>query len=138
MGLLLGALSLTTTLADETSLEGTNNADSSGFRRFMARDYLLGDWFGMRKKLSDRGIDFEFFYGGSLPDNLDGGLKRGSEYEGGLLMMLDLDSQKLAGYEGGQFHVSSIWLNRTKAFSENYVGDLNKVNLLDFNRGFRL
>ena len=114
------------------------NAASSDFRRFMERDYLLGDWGGWRTKLSQKGIDFEFFYGGSVPDNLDGGIRRGGVYQGALLMTLDLNSEKLVGYEGGQFHVGSIWLHGEKPFSDKYVGDLNKVNLLDFNNGFRL
>jgi porin len=138
MGLLLGALALATAAADETSLDKTNNAATSDFRRFMERDYLLGDWFGWRTKLSEKGIDFEFFYAASLPDNLDGGLRRGGIYEGAALLTLDLDSKKLVGYEGGLLHVGSIWTHGEKAFSDNYVGDLNKVNLIDFSHGFRL
>ena len=101
-------------------------------REFLERDYLLGDWGGWRTKLSRKGIDFEFFYGGSVPENLDGGIRRGGVYQGALLMTLDLNSEKLVGYEGGQFHVGSIWLHGEKPFSDKYVGDLNKVNLLDF------
>src|SRR5882724_120423 len=133
VGLMFVALSLTAGKAQENT-----NAASSGFRQFMERDYLLGDWGGWRTKLSQKGIDFEFFYGGSVPDNLDGGIRRGAVYQGALLMTLDLNSEKLAGYEGGQFHVGSIWLHGEKPFSDKYVGDLNKVNLLDFKNGFRL
>lgn len=116
----------------------------SSFRQFLERDYLLGDWWGLRTALSQHGVDFEFFYGGSFPDNLDGGARRGGVYEGAFLMMLDLDSEKLVGYEGGSFHVSSLWLNGEKPFSTHndgtpaFVGDLNKVNLLDFPNAFRL
>jgi porin len=70
--------------------------------------------------------------------NLDGGLQRGNAYQGGLLMALTLDSEKLVGYHGGTFNVSSIWLNGEKPFSDRYVGDLNKVNLVDFPNSFRL
>src|SRR5206468_1042186 len=52
-----------------------------------------------------------------------------------LLTMLDLNSEKLVGYEGGQFHVGSLWLHGEKPFSDRFVGDLNKVNLLDFQNG---
>ena len=116
----------------------------SGFRSFLEQDYLFGDWGGLRTELSKHGVDFEFLYGGSLPDNLDGGVRRGAVYQGALLMMLDLDSEKLVGYTGGSFHVSSLWLNGEKPFSTfadgtpNFVGDLNKVNLLDFPNAFRL
>jgi porin len=131
---LVYAAALGAASADDT----TTNAPSSGLRRFLEQDYLLGDWCGWRTKLSAKGIDFEFFYAASLPDNLDGGYKRGGIYQGAALLTLDLDSEKLAGYHGGMFHVGSIWTHGEKAFSDNYVGDLNKVNLIDFSHGFRL
>jgi porin len=132
-------LGIVPSLADEAT-----NAPSSAFMRFAQRDYLLGDWGGLRTDLSNRGIDFEFFYGGSFPDNLSGGARRGGVYQGGFLMDMSLDSEKLVGYEGGTFNVSSLWLNGTKPFSTYsdgtpaYVGDLNKVNLFDFPNAFRL
>lgn len=110
----------------------------SGFRHFCEQDYLFGDWGGWRTDLSKHGVDFELFYVGSVPDNLDGGLRSGAIYQGALLMTLDLDSAKLVGYEGGTFHVGSLWLNGEKPFSDKYVGDLNKVNLVDFENSFRL
>ena len=113
-------------------------AEKSALLRFAEQDYLFGTWGGLRTDLSKRGVDFEFFYVGSGPMNLDGGLERGAAYQGGLLMALTLDSQKLVGYEGGTFNVSSIWLNGEKPFSDRYVGDLNKVNLVDFKNSFRL
>lgn len=121
-------------LADEAPPE----AAKSGFRQFLERDYLTGDWSGARTWLSQRGVDFEFLYAASVPTSLSGGLKQGSVYEGALLMMMDLDSQKLAGYEGGHFHVSSLSLQSGRAFSRHFVGDLNQVSLLDFPDMFRL
>ena len=121
-----------------TSAQEPANHEKSSLQQFMERDYLSGDWGGLRSDLSKRGIDFEFFYAASLPDNLDGGIRRGAIYQGALLMMLDLDSQKLVGYEGGHFHVGSLWLNGQKPFSDSYVGDLNKVNLIDFPNSLRL
>jgi porin len=110
----------------------------SRLERFAEQDYLLGDWDGWRTKLSKRGVDFEFFYAASVPSNLAGGIQTGSRYQGALLMTLDLDSDKLVGYHGGTFHVGSLWLNGAKPFSDDYVGDLNKVNLIDFPNSFRL
>jgi porin len=111
---------------------------SQKVKSFLEQDYLLGDWGGTRTALSKHGVDFEFFYLGAVPSNLSGGLKGGSVYEGGLLMTLDLDSQKLAGYEGGHFHAGSLWIHNGREFSANFVGDLNKVSLIDFPDSFRL
>jgi porin len=131
-GLLLVALGLANALAEEST------ESKSGLRGWLEQDHMLGDWGGLRTELSKRGIDFEFFYAASLPDNFAGGLQPGGLYQGGLLMTLDLDSQKLVGYEGGTFHVSGLWLSGEKPFSDNYVGDLNKVNLMDFPNAARL
>ena len=58
-----------------SSLAQETPPPESGFRRFLEQDYLFGDWGGLRTSLSKHGVDFEFFYGGSMPDNLDGGVR---------------------------------------------------------------
>jgi porin len=110
----------------------------SGLEQFLEQDYLFGTWGGVRKELSDKGVDLEFFYIASNPRNLSGGIKTGSAYEGALLMLLDLDSKKLLGYEGGHFHVGGVSLHGQDHFSDEHIGDLNKVNLIDFPNGARL
>src|SRR4051812_29677922 len=106
--------------------------------QFLEQDYLLGDWGGMRTKLKDHGIDFEFVYFGLVPSNVGGGIKQGSVYEGAFMMLLDLDSDKLAGYHGGHLHAGGLSIHNGAAFSQNYVGDLNVVSLLDFPDSLRL
>jgi len=125
-------------VAGGQTVDAQTNENKSELRRFFERDYLLGDWGGLRTDLSKRGVDFEFLYAASFPENLDGGLRRGGVYQGAALLTLDLDSQKLLGYEGGTLHAGSLWLHGQKPFSDRFVGDLNKVNLLDYNNGFRL
>ena len=125
--------------ADETAPAAAGAPAKSDFVKFLEQDYLFGDWGGLRTKLSkEHGVDFEFFYIASNPYNLDGGKQTGSTYEGALLMMMDLDSTKLAGYNGGHLHVSGTWINGNYPFSDKYVGDLNKVNLVDFPDAWRL
>lgn len=119
-----------------TLAEDAVKPDVSDLMRFCQRDYLLGDWGGRRTALKEKGVDFEVIYFSAVPSNLEGGAKRGSVYEGALLMMLDLDSEKLLGYHGGQLHVGGVNIHNTGLFSgsdtsANYVGDLNKVSLLD-------
>ncbi|MFO1501278.1 MAG: carbohydrate porin [Verrucomicrobiota bacterium] len=111
---------------------------SERVKNFLMRDYMLGDWNGWRTNLSQRGIDFEFFYAGGVPSNVSGGIKQGSVYEGIFLMTMDLHSDKLLDYEGGQFHVGSLWVHNGRSFSPNFIGDLNVVSLLDFKDTFRL
>src|SRR5262249_42694694 len=111
---------------------------TSEFMRFLTQDYMLGTWGGGRTWLSEHGVDFEFFYIGTVPSVVSGGRKRASVYQGLLAMTLDLDSKKLLGYDGGRFHASSLWLHGEKPFSDAYIGDLNKVNLIDYPNAFRL
>jgi porin len=110
----------------------------SSLMKFLEQDYLLGTWGGGRPWLSEHGVDFEFVWFGALPSNIEGGFKTGSEWEGALLMMLTLDSQKLAGYHGGTLGASSLWMHNTKEFSPTHIGDFNKVSLLDFPDMLRL
>jgi porin len=118
--------------------EDSTNASQSKLMQFMSQDYLFGTWGGLRTDLSRHGVDFEFFYIASNPHNVSGGINTGSAYQGALLMLLDLDSQKLVGYEGGHLHVGGVWLHGQDHFSDKHIGDLNKVNLIDFPRAWRL
>ena len=107
---ILSALLLFTILTPPAirSEEASAPESESLLMKWMTDDYLLGDWGGYRTKLSEHGVDLEFFYLGSNPHNIHGGIKTGSEYQGALLMALDLNSDKLAGYHGGNFHASSL------------------------------
>lgn len=102
------------------------------------QDYMTGNWGGARDYLATNGVSLEFFYIGSNPNNLSGGIKTGSVYQGALFMTLDIDSQKALGYAGGTFHVSGEWLNGEKPFSDKYIGDYNHVNLVDFGNSSRV
>ncbi|MCE0484630.1 MAG: carbohydrate porin [Methylacidiphilales bacterium] len=125
----------------ETSASPTATAsanDQGWFMKWATQDYMLGDWDGYRAKLSKQyGIDFEFDYLGAVANNLSGGLKTGSVYEGGLLGAMDVDFGKLADFQGGHFHVSTLLIHGDP-FSASYVGDVNRVSLLDLNHCFRL
>lgn len=113
-------------------------ADVGALRRWAEQDYLFGDWRGLRTDLSAHGIDFEFAYFAALPSNLEGGLRRGSVYEGALLMTADLRSERLLGYGGGRLHAGGLNIHNGRGFSTDYVGDLNRTSLLDFPDMFRL
>lgn len=114
------------------------SAFGSGFKDWAAQDYMTGNWGGLRDRLAINGISLEFFYIGSNPNNLSGGIKTGSVYQGALFMMMDIDSAKALGYAGGTFHVSGEWLNGEKPFSDKFIGDYNHVNLVDFANSERI
>lgn len=110
----------------------------TGFADWAKQDYMTGNWGGLRSQLATNGVNLEFFYIGSNPRNLSGGIQTGSVYQGALFMSLDVKSDQLLGYAGGTFHVSGEWLNGEKPFSDKYIGDYNHVNLVDFNNSSRV
>ncbi|TDU70612.1 OprB family porin [Prosthecobacter fusiformis] len=110
---------------------------SSALEQYFMQDYMLGDWGGLRTRLAENGVDFEFFYVGSMPTNLGGGIRAGSAYQHGFLAAMDLDTEKLGWWNGGHFHVSGVSLEG-RPFADTYVGDLNKTNLVDFPADTRL
>lgn len=110
---------------------------TSALEQYFMQDYMLGDWGGLRSRLAENGVEFEFFYVGSMPTNLGGGIRAGSAYQHGFLAALDLDTEKLGWWNGGHFHVSGVSLEGDP-FAATYVGDLNKTNLVDFPADTRL
>lgn len=68
---------------------------------FSSRSYLTGDWGGLRSKLAQHGVQFEFnvtqFYQGVV----SGGTNRTGRYSGSTDMVLKLDSQKLGLWPRG-------------------------------------
>jgi porin len=110
----------------------------SDLEAWFMQDYMLGDWGGLRTDLAAHGIGFEFFYIGSMPTNMHGGIDTGTEYQHALLLITDLDTEKMGLWKGGRVHVSGVWLESSDLFSANHVGDFNKSNLVDFEEEFRL
>ena len=136
---LVSTLGLGAAFAGSTTTSNPTEAktEPGALEKFFTQDYLLGTWGGVRTDLAKKGIDFEFFYIGSVPTNISGGIKDGTVYEGALLLALDVDTAKAGAWAGGHFHVSSVWLDG-RPFSQDYTGDLNKTNLVDFPSSFRL
>ena len=133
---LLSSCALFTQAGSPPPVEATK-PQASALERYFMQDYMLGDWGGLRSRLAENGVEFEFFFVGSMPTNLGGGLRAGSAYQHGFLAALDLDTEKLGWWKGGHFHVSGVSLEGDP-FASTYVGDLNKTNLVDFPADTRL
>jgi porin len=99
---------------------------SADFRK----NYLLGDWLGARSQLADEGIKPLILFITDPFANMTGGLRRGfSEYD---LLALDLflDTNKLLGWPGGEFHLGFA-NNSGTSLSQKYVGNNFPVQLAD-------
>jgi porin len=91
---------------------------------------LLGDWGGGRLTWSDHGFDFTAQYIAELAGNVSGGTRKGTVYNGLLNLAGDVDLEKLAGWNGGLFHVALLYPHG-KSLSDKYVNDLFVLSNLD-------
>lgn len=122
----------------ESSTDADNKTFSDTLMDFAMQDYLFGNWGGHRTSLRDKGVDFEFLYFGANPRNFHGGIETGQAYQGVFWGMLDVYTDKLFGLPGGHFRYGTVSLHGEDHFSDNHIGDFNKVSTLDFPGAFRL
>lgn len=90
--------------------------------------YLFGDWLGVRSELADQGIRPLVLFITDPFANVTGGLRRGiTEYD---LLVADLivDTNKMLGVPGGEFHIGFA-NNSGTSLSQQYVGNDFPVQL---------
>jgi porin len=87
------------------------------------RDTLTGDWGGLRTALAEQGITFTASYIGEVFANVQGGMKRGTTYDGLFLPQIDIDLEKLVGWQGATFRVSMLQAHG-QSIATRYVGNL--------------
>ena len=124
------------TISDSEPLENPGFSDK--LMDFAMQDYMLGTWGGQRTALMEMGIDMEFLYFGANPRNMHGGIDTGNAYQGVFWGMMDIDTEKLFNHAGGHFRFGTVSIHGEDHFSDNHIGDFNKVSTLDFPSGFRL
>ena len=89
---------------------------------FWHRDTLTGDWGGLRTALVEQGITITATYTGEVFSNVQGGMKRGSSYDGLFLPQVDVDLEKLLGWQGATFRASMIQ-GHGPSISQGWVGN---------------
>ena len=101
------------------------------------RDYAMGDWGGLRTKLADHGILFNFTYAADPMAAVTGGIRRGVFYNGFLDLGTDMDLEKLLGWKGGHFHVNGFYPHGENG-SANHVGDIGTFSNIEAYDTYRL
>src|SRR5579871_2284634 len=102
-------------------------ADQQAPPDFWHRDTLTGDWGGLRTALANQGIDISLSYTAEVFGNVTGGMKRGASYDGLLEPQIDVDLEKLAGWDGATFHASMLQ-GHGPSMSTGWVGNLLNVS----------
>lgn len=105
-------------------------APSSGEPSIAALLGPLGDPGGARGFLADRGIAYSLTYIGDGLSNLAGGLRRGTTYQGLLDTQIDVDLDRLAGWQGAVLH-ANVYQIHGRGLSRTYVGNILTVSDLE-------
>jgi porin len=92
--------------------------------------YLTGDWGGLRSKLEGLGVTFTFSYTNDFLANVGGGIKTGAVGIGIFQPQINLDLQKLLGWEGDLVHIHGL-VTHGPLFSANYLGNILAVSNLE-------
>jgi porin len=92
--------------------------------------YLTGDWGGLRSYLERNGVTLTLTDTTDFLANVSGGIKTGAVALGAVQPQLDLDLQKLAGWQGGLVHVHGL-VTYGPLFSANYLGNILAVSNIE-------
>src|SRR5258706_3884231 len=85
--------------------------------------YLLGDWGGLRTRLADRGIAFDFAYGSQVAHNVSGGTERLTRYADQWMFGTTLNLNKLWGWKGGAFQATITDRNGRNLGADAKIGN---------------
>ena len=91
---------------------------------------LTGDWGGTRSNLYNKGIALEFSHKSDVLDNVSGGIKRGAAWMGHTEARINLDLEKLAGWDATSAYVHYHSQLGSK-FNRDYVGSFIGVDNIE-------
>jgi porin len=90
-------------------LGAANGAPVAAQTPALERQYLTGDWNGVRPLLSDGGFQPYLTYTGTMWSNLNGGRETGVRFNGYLDFGADVDLAKLGAWDGLGLHADFHW-----------------------------
>jgi porin len=102
-------------------------AQTDGYVDFWHRPTMTGDWGGLRDELVQQGITFSATYTGEVFANVQGGIKRGAQYDGVFQPQVDFDLSKLLGWTGATARLSMLQ-GQGPSLSTGWVGNLLNVS----------
>jgi porin len=94
------------------------------------QQYLTGDWNGLRSALEGQRVTFTFNDTTDFLANVAGGIRPGAAGLGAFQPKIDLDLQKLAGWDGDRIHVHGL-ITYGPPFSADYLGNILAVSNLE-------
>ena len=117
----------------------TSSSPAAQSESFWTRETLTGDWGGTRTALADHGVEIGLEYTGETLGVLSGGLERGTTYEGRADLSLDVDLDKLTGWQGATFHATFFNIHdsgRNAAENAGAIADPSNIDAYSTSRLF--
>jgi len=105
---------------------GTRSLGPLPFQLILPREHLLGDWYGTRTWLEDRGIVPTLTFVTDSLGNPSGGKDQGFTTANNLGLDLNFDLEKLCGFEGASFLLSMSY-RFGGSLSANYIHNVFTV-----------
>lgn len=93
-----------------------------------AQTAWLEDWEAKEAQMAKTGVAFQAVYTGSFMSHLEGGFRRGTNWQGLLDVSVLVDLEKVVGWKGAAFHAEGLWVQGPSASSMAYVGNINEVS----------
>ena len=128
---------LSVPVSSEQTVGGTPQGFSgflSGLRR---SNYLLGDLFGLRTRLSRYGVSLAIQETSEVLGDATGGVHRGADYDGLTQAILQLNTQRAFGWYGGLFNVSALQIHGRNLSADN-LGTIQTASGIEADRATRL
>jgi porin len=111
--------------------DDSGKGSGSFFSGLSSREYMTGDWGGLRNRVIEWGLTPTATYSATVLGNPAGGMSKGVKYAGLLNVYLDFDLEKLLKLGGTKLVVSGSWAYG-ESLSEDDVGNFFTVSS-DFN-----
>src|SRR4029453_10298400 len=116
---------------------GTRSLGPLPFQLILPREHLLGDWYGTRTWLEDRGIVPTLTFVTDSLGNRSGGKEQGFTTANKVGLDLNFDLEKLCGFEGGSFLLSMSY-RFGGSLSANYIHNVFTVQQVFGGETFRV
>ena len=110
--------------------ESTSQASGGYVRSVEPSLGPLADPLGLRAFLKPRGIEYSLTYIADVLGNPVGGMRRGAIVEDRLNLRLNLDLERIAGWEGATIHANAYFIHGT-GLSRYYVGNLLTTSAIE-------
>lgn len=110
--------------------ESTSQASGGYVRSIEPSLGPFGDPLGLRPVLKERGIEYSLTYVADFLGNPVGGIRQGAVAEDRLNLRLNLNLEKLAGWDGATLHANAYFIHGT-GLSRYYVGNLLTTSVIE-------